>query len=850
MRKLAIALALAGLLLLVGAGELLAMQGQISLTTLNNTFSTAQSLTMGTFSLNASDDAWFKIDLGPGAFYAEMTPATAVDLNMVIYNANQQVVASNFAAGKESVEYHVSTGGTYYIEVYKTSSSSTDYTLYLSDIINKPGDDIYDTTGQGNDTLARAVDLGSLPVRLTNLMALDDDWFKFRVSPGILSVKVTPGPLVEVYNGSGVRIADSINAGGTSFDVPVTASDTYYIGISGGNGITYDLSLSSGTNWAKVLDYGPIRDASIGLFDIDKDGKDEIFVATSKGLDAGLNEIRPAGLICLKDDGSIKWATSFPAMATADPQTGKLYKTTSVSTAPAFADLDGDGNIDIVVGVGGDTFGEAGAGVVGQPGDKGGVYALNSDGSIKWFHPSLDVIGGSNNVGDGRPDGVYGSPVIFDIDGDGIKEVIYNSWDQRMWILDGRTGVPKLSVNLADTIWSTPKIADINEDGKFEILVSADITANTNAGTTTGGIFHVISAGGEQNIAGFSTPVGNANYTTLRGKVEEQALWSSPVTGDLDGDGHLEIAYGTGNYFQDNRGQYIRVWNHDGTQRFQLSTVGRTFATPLICDLNGDGQKEIVATTLDGYVFAWDHLGNQLFATQTTTYGSSGINPIFSSPIAVDINGDGKLEIIYAQGAQMVIVDHLGHQLSNPNAREMIFEQYKGSPAVHDINGDGQLEIVSGGTTPSKDQAEVYCWNFSNNAPSVPFLNGRYQFNQSTSNIDDFVSRFYETVLGRKAEAAGRIYWVDSLSTGILAGADVARGFIFSQEFTNRALSDSDYVDVLYRAFFNRAPDQAGYSDWMGRLQQGGDRAAVLDGFIFSQEFRNLCANYSILPVK
>lgn len=36
----------------------------------NNTFSTAQSMTMRTFFLNGSDDDWFKIDLGPGAFCA------------------------------------------------------------------------------------------------------------------------------------------------------------------------------------------------------------------------------------------------------------------------------------------------------------------------------------------------------------------------------------------------------------------------------------------------------------------------------------------------------------------------------------------------------------------------------------------------------------------------------------------------------------------------------------------------------------------------------------------------------------------------------------------------------------
>ena len=306
-------------------------------------------------------------------------------------------------------------------------------------------------------------------------------------------------------------------------------------------------------------------------------------------------------------------------MSSADPYTGKHYNTTSVTTAPAFSDVNGDGDIDIIVGVGGDTRSEFP--VPGQPGDKGGVYALDRDGDIMWFHQSRDIIGGPTNTGDGRPDGVHGSPVVFDIDRDGAPEVIYNGWDQRTWIVNGQTGATKKEIELLDTIWSTPKIADIDGDNLFEILVTADITANPDAGTQTGGIFHVLSSDGSQHSAGWNTPIGNPNYQTLRGKWEEQTLWSSPVTGDLDGDGRLEIAYGTGNYFADGRGQYVRVWHADGTEAFKLPTVGRTYATPLIADITGDGRPEIVATTLSGFVHAWDATGVQLFATNTRPFG-------------------------------------------------------------------------------------------------------------------------------------------------------------------------------------------------------------------------------------
>ena len=815
----------------------------------NNTFANAASLTLGTYSLDASDADWFKVNLEPGTFSAVMTPSSSVDVNMIMYNSQQQIVAANFAAGTETISYHASIAGTYYLAIAPTGSATTSYSLTLATTTATSDDDLYEA-GTGNDSFSQAIDLGTSRASVANLVAKDDDWFKIELYPGTFELNTNLGLLVEVYDSSQTRIADSLSAGSTDFSFTVTNHDTYFVGISGGRGQTYSLDLFSQATWMTTLDYGPIRDASIAVFDIDQDGKDEIFVATSKGLDANLNEIRPAGLICLEDDGSVKWATSFPAITGADPQTGKTYQTTSVSTSPAFADLNDDGAMEIVIGVGGDTFGEAGPDVVGQPGDKGGVYALRADGSIIWFHQSLDIIGGSLNTGEGRPDGIYGSPVVFDIDNDGVREVIYNSWDQSTWILDGHTGAEEQNIHLADTIWSTPRIADINEDGIFEILVSADITQNSNALTSTGGIFHVLAPNGDQNIAGFNTPIGNPNYTNLKGKYEEQALWSSPFTTDLDGDGHLEIIYGTGNFFHDTRGSYLQVWNHDGSNLFKLTTVGRTFASPLVCDLDNDGDKEIVTTTLDGYVFAWDHTGAQLFATQTLSYGTTTADPIFSSPIAVDLNNDGKLEILYAQGSQIVVVDYQGHQLSNQNQYDLIFQQYKGSPVVKDIDNDGKLEILSGGTTVSKDQAVVYRWNPDDATVDQQFLNGRYQFHQSSSNITSFVKRFYTTVLDREAEAAGELYWVDSLSTGIRAGADVARGFIFSQEFNNRALSNEQYLEVLYRAFFNREADQAGYQDWLSKLQGGVDRSSVLDGFIYSQEFRNLCASYSIMPAK
>lgn len=251
--------------------------------------------------------------------------------------------------------------------------------------------------------------------------------------------------------------------------------------------------------------------------------------------------------------------------------------------------------MDIVIGVGGGN----------QPGDKGGVYALHAlDGSIKWYHESKQTISPAG------PDGVYSSPLIVDIDKDGKKEVIYGGWDQYVWVLDGATGTPKSGWPrpVLDTVWSSPTTADLDGDGWQEIPIGADITENANAGTKTGGIFHVFNRNGDQITPGFDGIIGNSAYG-IKGKWEEEVLWSSPVTADFDKDGRPEIAYGTGNFSGDSRGSYIRVWNHDGTPKFVLPTQGKTFATPVFADLYGDGNLELIATTLDGYVHAWNKDG-------------------------------------------------------------------------------------------------------------------------------------------------------------------------------------------------------------------------------------------------
>jgi len=118
----------------------------------------------------------------------------------------------------------------------------------------------------------------------------------------------------------------------------------------------------------------------------------------------------------------------------------------------------------------------------------------------------------------------------------------------------------------------------------------------------------------------------------------------------------------------------------------------------------------------------------------------------------------------------------------------------------------------------------------------------------NNSQVEAFVSRFYQLCLNRQPDTAGLNSWVQDLLAGRKTGADVAKGFIFSKEFTDKNYDNATFVTILYRAFFDREPDSSGFNAWVDRLNKGTTRQVVVDGFAKSQEFIELCAMYAIIP--
>ena len=113
--------------------------------------------------------------------------------------------------------------------------------------------------------------------------------------------------------------------------------------------------------------------------------------------------------------------------------------------------------------------------------------------------------------------------------------------------------------------------------------------------------------------------------------------------------------------------------------------------------------------------------------------------------------------------------------------------------------------------------------------------------------VTAFVQRLYTLCLNRKADAAGINNWTAALNNRTQDGAHVAYGFFFSSEFTNRKLSNGDYVEILYKVLLGRSSDSKGKAGWVAQLKAGKSRLEIFRGFAHSQEFEKICAEYGIV---
>jgi ELWxxDGT repeat protein len=123
---------------------------------------------------------------------------------------------------------------------------------------------------------------------------------------------------------------------------------------------------------------------------------------------------------------------------------------------------------------------------------------------------------------------------------------------------------------------------------------------------------------------------------------------------------------------------------------------------------------------------------------------------------------------------------------------------------------------------------------------------GSYSMIATGGGDHSLVEHYYESILRREPDSAGKTFWQNEASRVTFIGADLdetwyamAMSFYSSPEYAGFGRNPTEYVRDLYNTFFNRTADDAGLAYWTGLMAGGMSREAVLTSFMFSPEFAN-----------
>src|SRR6202166_2322807 len=201
--------------------------------------------------------------------------------------------------------------------------------------------------------------------------------------------------------------------------------------------------------------------------DLDGDGLQEVIVGT-----AGTAGTSKQGYLwVINHDGTVRWSKAV---------------TSEIASAPAVGNLLGVGKTKLIV---------VGCGASDNT-NLGGVFAFKNDGTPLWsFSPGLN--GGTNHV--------LASVALGDLDGDGLDDVAFGSFNEYAYALKGTNGtvLPGWPVFVRDSIASSTAMADLAGDGNLEVIMGADSHfEGSPIDTPNGGGMYVFRKNGT-NFPGF-----------------------------------------------------------------------------------------------------------------------------------------------------------------------------------------------------------------------------------------------------------------------------------------------------------------------------------------------------------
>ncbi len=299
---------------------------------------------------------------------------------------------------------------------------------------------------------------------------------------------------------------------------------------------------------------------------------------------------------------------------------------------PAVADLDGDGQVELIYGEGVKLV------VLERPWPK-----------RRWEY-SVESLRGI----------VLMTPAVVDVDGDRRPEIFfapYQSGGTSTFFRLSATGQVVWSFPLrAYTSYASPAVADLDGDGRFEVIFA----------DTQGNVYCLEAATGRQR---WTYAMGGA------------ADMDTPAIADLDGDGKREIVIGNhGN------GQ-IHAIDHEGRRRWMFDTRGSVYGVT-VDDADGDGRLEVYAADWNGALFSFTAQGALRWSVRT-----GGPATAYNGLTVADLDRDGTKEIVAGvMDGTVIALSPAGRTLWQFQRRGHV----TGSVAAGDFDRDGALEILAG----------------------------------------------------------------------------------------------------------------------------------------------------------
>lgn len=385
----------------------------------------------------------------------------------------------------------------------------------------------------------------------------------------------------------------------------------------------------------------------------------------------------------------------------------------------AIADLDADEKMEIL----------AGTRTANPPEGICHVYAWQDDGSpINGWPISVDW-----NPVNSNNDCKVTSVALADIDGNQKLEVLASTtnnasgnpnsgitpYNLYAWRADGTMASGNWpSKFTAAGFYGAIAAGDLNDDGIADILTARDhqrLNSYSGNGSSLSG--WPVETYLDGNQGDYET-----DYRVVYGR-------SAPVLADLDNDGSSEFIV-VGNVTGPGNSTAVintalLVLNKDGTRftGWERPALGNGVLTqedmpqksPAIGDINADGLPEIIVTTLDGWIRAYDLQKNLLWA-----FNYSQDTILFASePVIGDIDGDNSLEIVFATHVPIIGNDYDGPVgLWSLEKNGTVTPGFplpiptpgvEAAPTLADLDNDGNLDILAATIT-----GEIFVWNTPN----------------------------------------------------------------------------------------------------------------------------------------